>query len=269
MTTHNFVAGVSRSAGLPSIRHVGLKDLTLCLREGYGDFQANPTHLIFLCLIYPVMGFVLARLASGQDSLALVYPLIAGFALVGPFASVGLYELSRRRERGQTVSVANALDIFRSPRIVAIMLLGVAFVAIFVAWLAAAQAIYDATMPVGSADTVVGFVHSVFGTAPGLRLIVVGSLVGFVFAATALTLGVVSFPLLVDVDLAPTPGEQALIALQASVKASLANPLAIAAWGLIVAIGLAIGVATLFVGFAVTMPILGHATWHLYRRLIA
>ncbi len=269
MTTQNLVAGLRSATIHPVIRKIGLPDVITALREGFDDFRANPTHLIFLCLIYPIMGLVLGRLASGNDSLPLIYPLLGGFALIGPLASVGLYELSRRRERGLEVSVSNAFDVFRSRRIVAILALGVVFVAIFVAWLAAAQGIYDATMPAGSATSIRDMASAVLTTSAGWRLIVLGSVVGSIFAVVALATGVVSFPLLIDRDLAATSLEEAVVAVRTSIAACLANPMAIAAWGVIVAASLAVGVATLLVGLAVLMPVLGHGTWHLYRKLVA
>jgi uncharacterized membrane protein len=269
--TQDILAGVPAlpTANLhPTIRRIHLADIGDALREGVADFRANPTHLIFLCLIYPIMGLVLGRMASGSDALPLVYPLVGGFALIGPLAAVGLYELSRRRERGLAVSISNAFDVFRSRRIAAILGLGAVFVAILAAWMVAAQLVFDATMPADSAGSIGDFVSAIFTTYAGQRLIMVGTLVGFVFAVVALTIGVVSFPLLVDREVAPTAMEQVVTAVQISVRATLANPIPIAAWGLVVAVSLCIGAATLLVGLAVLMPVLGHGTWHLYRKLI-
>ncbi len=269
MATENLVAGMSATSIHPTIRRIHFNDIGDALRAGYADFRANPTHLIFLGLVYPVMGLVLGRIASGSDSLPLLYPLIGGFALIGPLASVGLHELSRRRERGLPVSVRNAFDVFASPRIMAILLLGLLFVAIFVAWLVSAQLIFDATMPSGSAASISELISNVVSTDAGRSLIVTGSAVGLLFSIVALTLGVVSFPLLVDREVGFWPFEQAVVALKTSVAATLANPLVIAVWGLIVAASLAVSVLTLLVGLAVLMPVLGHSTWHLYRKLVA
>jgi len=87
---------------IPVIRKIDLSDLQQALRLGWEDFKAVPSHAIILCLIYPVLGLVLARTVSGYAVLPLLFPLAAGFALLGPFAALGLYELSRRRERGDT-----------------------------------------------------------------------------------------------------------------------------------------------------------------------
>jgi uncharacterized membrane protein len=239
------------------------------VREGSEDFRANPTHLIILCLVYPIAGLLFGRIADGSNALPLVWPLVAGFALIGPIAAVGLYEMSRRRELGQPVALRNAFDVFASPRFGAIFLLGGALIADFVVWLVAAKVIYDATMPQGADTSIGGFVDTVLHTGGGHHLMVIGTIVGFVFALGVLVLGVFSIPLLVDREIGSTPGEQALIAVETSIRAVVANPVAVAAWGIVVVAGLALGIVTLLVGFAVVMPVLGHATWHLYRRVIA
>ncbi len=268
MANQGFLGALPAQPIQPGIRRIGLSDVAEALREGTRDFQANPTHLIFLGLIYPIMGLLLGRMASGADALPLVYPLIAGFALIGPLASVGLYELSRRREQGLPVSVANAFDVFRSRRIVAILGLGMVFVLLLIGWMVAAQELFDTTMDPASTASIGAFVNAVTGTPDGHRLIVEGTLIGFCFALASLTIGVVSFPLLVDREVAPTSFEQAVTAMQVSVNTAIANPVAIAAWGLIVAASLVVGGLTFLVGLAVLMPILGHATWHLYRRMV-
>jgi uncharacterized membrane protein len=123
----------------PTIRSITLSDLSQALRQGWEDFQAVPSHAIFLCVIYPVLGLVLARAVLGYSFIPLLFPLAAGFALLGPLAAVPLYELSRRRERGEEVSASDALDLVRSPSFGALLGLGVLLLAWFVTWVAAAQ----------------------------------------------------------------------------------------------------------------------------------
>jgi uncharacterized membrane protein len=239
------------------------------LREGWHDFTASPTHLALLCVIYPVMGLVLGRMASGAEALPMIWPLVAGFALVGPLAAVGLYDMSRQREQQLDVSWLDAFAIFRTRNLGAIILLGLMLAAVFGVWLLAARAIFAATMPGLQAETPVALVEAVLGTAAGWRLIVVGTAVGFGFALVVLVFGVVSFPLLIDRDLGPSVARQVGTALATSARAVLANPAPMLVWGLLVVILLGAGFATLLVGLAVAMPVLGHATWHLYRRLVA
>lgn len=246
----------------PAVRRIGMTDLREALAAGLDDFRAMPSHLVFLCIIYPVVGLILARLAFGYDVMPLVFPLVSGFALIGPFAAIGLYELSRRRERGQDVSWRHAFDVFRSPSIFSIGLLGLAFLALLVVWLGAAEAVYALCFGNAEPVSVGAFADAVFTTRAGWALIVLGNAVGFLFAVVALILGAVSFPLLVDRDVGP------IVAVRTSARAVLANPLVMAVWGLIVAAVLALGSLPLFVGLAIAMPVLGHSTWHLYRRLV-
>ena len=262
MPQAHVITGATDRSAAPQIRRIGIADLKYALRRGLDDFLAMPSHAVLLCLIYPVVGIALARMAMGNNVLPLLFPLAAGFALVGPFAALGLYEMSRRREAGLDVSWKHALDVFRSPSIGAIAVLGLMLVALFLVWIAVAQSIYVAYFGYTPAAAMSDFLHQVLTTPAGWGLIIVGNGVGFLFAVLALTLSVVSFPLLLDRDVG------AAVAVLTSVRAVLANPLVMAAWGLIVGALLLIGSIPFFFGLAVVVPILGHATWHLYRRMI-
>ena len=268
MASESIVSGMGRAVARPAVRRIGLGDVGDALRRGFADFRANPTHLVFLSLIYPIAGLLFGRIASGYNAVPLLYPLIGGFALIGPIAAVGLYDFSRRRERGESVSWRNAFDILQSPRIGAIAVLAGMLVGLFALWLLAAQLIYNATLNGIGNESLPDLVRATLYTPAGHTLLVVGTLVGFVFAVVALTIGVISVPLLVDRDIATTPGEEAAVAVETSTRAVLLNIGPMIAWGLVVVAGLAIGVVTLLVGFAVIMPVLGHATWHLYRKMV-
>jgi uncharacterized membrane protein len=246
----------------PIVRKIRLYDLSDALRKGTADFWAMPTHLVFLGLIYPVVGLVIARLVFGYDVLPLLFPLTAGFALIGPFAALGLYELSRRREKGLDTSWKHAFAVFRSPSLPAIAALGLLLLLIFFVWIAAANAIYVAAFGYVPAASVPDFLDRVFNTPAGWSLIVVGNAIGFLFALLVLTISVVSFPLLLDRPVSP------IVAILTSVRAVARNPVPMAAWGLLVAILLIVGSLPLLIGLAIVMPILGHATWHLYRKVV-
>jgi uncharacterized membrane protein len=120
------------SATPPVIRSIGLSDLRDALRLGWEDFKAVPSHAVILCVIYPVLGIVLFRMVLGYSVLPLLFPLAAGFALLGPFAALGLYELSRRRERGEEASASDALGVLRAPSFGAMLGLGIMLLALFV-----------------------------------------------------------------------------------------------------------------------------------------
>jgi uncharacterized membrane protein len=250
------------AAAAPVIRTIGLSDLHRALQLGWEDFKAVPSHAIILCVIYPVLGLVLARTVLGYSVLPLLFPLAAGFALLGPFAALGLYELSRRREKGEEASAWNAIDVFRSPSFGAMLGLGVLLLALFVTWVATAQAIYVAAFGYETAAGIPDFAKRVLTTPQGWWLIVVGCGVGFLFALVALCFSVVSFPLMLDRH------ASAADAMVTSLRAVARNPIPMAAWGLIVAVLLVAGSLPFFVGLAIVIPLLGHATWHLYREVI-
>jgi len=262
MAFSHLLLGASGHAVHPVVRHITPADLIYALSRGVDDFLAMPSHAIFLCVIYPLLGLWLISLASGYSMLPLAFPLAAGFALIGPIAAIGLYELSRRREAGLDVASSHAFDVWYSPSLGAIVLLGLLLMAIFLIWLAVAEAIYVANFGHAAPASVGQFASDVFTTPAGWRLIVVGTGVGFLFAVLALTIGAISFPLLLDRDVG------AAVALFTSIRVVLANPLTMGLWGFIVAALLVIGSLPFFVGLAVVMPVLGHATWHLYRRVV-
>jgi uncharacterized membrane protein len=247
---------------LPKVRTIGLADLKQALARGFDDFRAMPTHVVFLSLLYPLVGLALGSATFGYDLVPLLYPLVAGFALVGPFAAIGLYELSRRREMHLDTSWQHAFDIVHSPSLWSIAALGALLVMIFGVWMAVANAIYVANFGDQPVLSVTAFLRQVFTTPEGLNLIVLGNAVGFLFAVLTFILSVVSFPLLLDRNVG------AAVAVATSLRAVARNPLIMAVWGLILACGLILGSAPLFFGLAVVMPILGHASWHLYRRVV-
>jgi uncharacterized membrane protein len=250
------------AAAAPEIRTIGLSDLHRALQLGWEDFKAVPSHAIVLCVIYPVLGLVLARTVLGYAVLPLLFPLAAGFALIGPFAALGLYELSRRRERGESASAWDAINVFRSPSFGAILGLGVLLLALFVTWIATAQDIYVAAFGYETAAGIPDFAKRVLTTPQGWWLIIAGCGVGFLFALVALCISVVSFPLMLDRHAGA--GD----AMVTSLRAVARNPWPMAVWGLIVAVLLVSGSLPFFLGLAVVIPLLGHATWHLYRQVI-
>ena len=262
MTTFHVMAGADHAVARSVVRKISMADVWDALARGFDDFRDKPSHYVFLCLIYPISGVVLITWSSGANLFPLIFPLMAGFALLGPFLALGLYEISRRRERGMDTSWRHALEVRRSSALPAILTVGLMLVVLFVAWLLIAQGLYVSLFGEEAPQSLSLFLASVFGTEAGLMLIIAGNAIGFCFAVVALATTVIAFPLLLDRDVG------AIAAIDTSIRATLANPLPIAGWGLIVAASLVIGTIPVFAGLAVIMPILGHATWHLYRKLV-
>jgi len=261
MTHLDTTVGSHASQALPIVRKIRITDLKDALAKGIEDFWAVPTHAIFLSIIYPVAALVLTQLAL-NNLVHLFYPLAAGFALIGPVAALGLYELSRRRELGLDLSWTHAFGVRHSTSIGSILVLGVLLAVIFLVWVAASQAIYIANFGYAPPESIPNFLRQVFTTSEGWTLIVVGNCLGFLFALLVLITCVVSFPLLIDRDVGVA------VAILTSVRVVLRNPVTMATWGLIVAGLLLIGSLPLFIGLAVVMPVLGHSTWHLYRKVV-
>ena len=250
-------------SSMPAIRRIGTDDLRAALALGWEDFRAHPTQLFFLCIIYPVVAVVFWKLTAGHGLLPLFYPLISGFALVGPITAIGLYEISLRRERGQPADWRNCFDVLRSPALGSIIVLAVALVAIFLIWIRVAEAIYRAALGDVMISRMPAFADMLFDTAGGWFLIVCGNLVGLLFACLVLGITVVSFPMMLDRNV------NVIVAVRTSLRAVVQNPVVLALWGVIVGVLVLLGSLVAFVGLAVALPVLGHATWHLYRRLIA
>lgn len=256
-------AGATDAQEHVGIRRIGMHDLSDALRKGLDDFMVKPSHVVFIIIVYPLVGVVLAAWTSaGGNALPLLFPLMSGFALIGPFAALGLYEISRRREQGLDASWSHAFDIRHSPALPSIAVVGIMLFAIFITWLLVAQALYTQTFGANPPTSMPTFIREVLTTEHGLALLFAGNAVGFLFAAIVLCTTVVAFPLMLDRDVG------AYEAIHASVRAVAANPLPMAAWGLIVAVLLAIGSLPLFAGLVIVLPVLGHATWHLYRKVI-
>ena len=269
-STFGYASSVANSVGsqaaagseIPQIRTLTLADLRTALSKGWVDVMAFRSDVVFVCLLYPVIGGVLAVLAVQGNSLQLIFPTLSGFALAGPVAAVGLYEMSRRRERGEPTSWLAYLDVIKSPKFGGILILSLFHVVVFLVWVMSANLIFDATLGPDAPVSVSAFLTDVFTTGAGWALIVIGMTVGFAFSAAVLAISVVSFPLLLDRDVSlPT-------AVVTSVKVALKNPVPIGVWGMIVAGSLALGSLPALLGLVLVLPVLGHSTWHLYRQAV-
>jgi uncharacterized membrane protein len=245
-----------------TIRRIGLRDVGEALARGFDDLGAYRADVVFLCIVYPLVGLLLARAALDADFLPLVFPLMSGFALIGPFAAVGLNEMSRRREMGQEPTWANGFKVFRSPALGRILVLGLILAVLFLVWIGIAHAIYRGTLGPKPPTSLQQFTQDVLYTRAGWTMAAVGIGVGFLFALAAFAISVVSFPMLLDRNVSLET------AVGTSLRAVMENPVVLGFWGLVNTAGLVVGSIPALLGLVIVMPVLGHATWHLYRRIV-
>jgi len=246
----------------PVVRKITTGDLREAIRRGLHDFSAARTDVVFAILIYPAVAFFIAAADLHGELIPLLFPVASGCALLGPLFATGLYEMSRQREITGRISWFDTFKVLRSPSLGGVIYLGLLLVALFLLWLAVAQAVYDLTLgPLPPASTL-GFIAAVFTTPPGWAMICFGTIAGAVFAVGALAISVVSFPLLLDRPVGLGT------AISTSFHALQTNPVPLALWGLMVAVSMVLGALPCFVGLVVVLPVLGHSTWHLYRVMI-
>lgn len=246
----------------PRARAIGITDLRAALAAGIEDFRELRTDVIFICLLYPLIGMVLIYAAFDSDLVPILGPIISGFALVGPVAGVGMYEMSRRRAAGHPASWYHALGVLRSPAFGAIVALSAILGGVLLVWLGAATLIYSLTMGPQPPASIMAFLSDMLNTSAGWTMMVVGIAVGFVFALAVLVASLVSFPLLLDRNVG------LVMAVATSIRVAQKNPVTVLVWGAIVAGLLVLASIPAFLGMIFVMPILGHATWHLYKRAV-
>jgi len=262
MTQEPVAAHLYAAPILPAVRKISIGDLKDALAKGWDDFMHKPSHVLILAIIYPIIGLFLFRLTFGHNLLPLVFPLAAGFALLGPFAALGFYEISRQRERGQDPSwwevIRSVSHHSRGP----ILALGALLMVIFFGWILTAESIFEAIFGKQLPSSLTGFLDEIFETQGGVELIIIGNFVGFLFALLCFSISVVAFPLLLDRDVS------APAAIVTSVRAVIANPVTMLAWAIFVVAALIAGSLPLLLGLVIVLPVLGHATWHLYRKVV-
>lgn len=261
MAGSSFIARPSAHAA-PDVRKIDRSDLKWALAEGWKDFQEKRGDLILLALIYPFVAFMAAAITYDGRLFAMFFPLVAGLSILGPAVASGFYELARRREIGLDCGWLHFFDPMNGRGRVELAILTGGLAILFAGWMVCADLIYTMTVaryaPAGPID----FLHRLFTTPEGWAMIVVGNIIGAIFAVAALVLGLTSFPMIIDRPI------DSLTAIATSIRAVEKNPVAVATWGAWVAALLAIGCATAFIGLAIVLPVLGYASWHLYTRLV-
>lgn len=243
------------------IRTIGLDDLWQSLRQGYDDFGAKPSSIPLSILFYSLFAFIITLFAFGEELRYLAFPIVAGFTLIGPLVAMVFFEISRRRERGQDLRWSSAFRFIHTYSFAPILAMSILMMVLYVAWLFMAELIFFSTFDTMPA-TLAAFINELFTTRHGGALIFYGNFVGFLFAFAAMAMSVIAFPLALDKPVTSTT------AISVSIRAFTANVYVLAVWGIVVVAMLTLGAALFLIGLSVALPILGHATWHLYRKII-
>jgi len=252
----------SHDASPVETRPITSADIREALRKGYDDFKTFRTDVMFLVAIYPIIGICLITISFNMALLPLLFPLAAGFTLLGPIAAVGLYEMSRRREAGEDVGWGAAFSVLHADIIGPVLALGVYLFGMFIVWLFSAIIVYSFTLGPETPTSINAFIIDVMTTTSGWAMILIGMAVGLGFSTVVLVTSLISFPMLIDRRVGVSQ------AISTSLQVARQSPVTVAKWGLIVAVAMALGSVPFFLGLVVILPVLGHATWHLYRAAI-
>ncbi|MDJ0825484.1 MAG: DUF2189 domain-containing protein [Rhodobacter sp.] len=248
-----------QASPLPQIGKVTVEELYLSLRAGWWDFRRAPAFGLFFSAVYVVTGLVLVMLGAGTVAWTLMLSL--GFPLVGPFAAVGLYEVSRRLEDGEPLVWGEILGVVVREKDRQIPWAGAIIVIYFLFWSFLAHMIFALFMGL-SVMTNATSSYEIYLTSNGMTMIAVEVLVGAVFAFVLFGLTVVSLPLLLEKEV------DFISAMLLSFSMVRRNLPVMLVWAFLIAALLFLGMLPYFLGLFVILPVLGHATWHLYRRAL-
>jgi uncharacterized membrane protein len=246
----------------PVVRAISAADVIDALGKGLRDFQALPLYGLAVGALYAGGGIAIVLCVTALGLTYLAYPLAAGFALVGPFAALALYEVSRRREAGETPSFTQIWQAMRARTELGWMAFVTLF--IFVMWMYQVRFLMALFLGLhASFSNLHQFIGVILTTNEGLAFLIAGNIEGAVLSLILFSLTVVSFPLLLDRDV------DFVTAMVTSVKAVVTSPLPMIGWAVVIGVLLFVSALPFFLGLLVTLPVLGHATWHLYRRAVA
>ena len=260
--TSNVQENAGKPAGMPEVRTIEFSDLMAAFTAGVKDFLAAPLFGLFFGGFFAIGGLLMVLFIARLDMHYMIYPLAIAFPLIGPFAAVGLYEVSRDIEQGRVLTWRGVLASVwaQKGRELSIM----AFVTLFIMWVWMYQVrlLVAIFLSHKSFSTLGGFLDIVLHSPEGLKFLAVGHVVGAVLYSVLFTVTVVSIPLVLDREV------DFVTAIITSVKAVLKNPVVMLAWALVVLVLTAGAMVPMFLGLFFVLPVLGHATWHLYQRLV-
>lgn len=263
MQEHNDPGQAAQRPGtLPAVAALSVSDMHQCLFEGMSDFARAPVYGIFFGAVFALAGLAIVAALTWWQIPWLIYPFAIGFPLIGPFAAAGLYEVSRRLETGQPLSWGTVLPVVWAQR--GRELSWMAFVMLFVFWIWMYQIRLLVALFLGrlSFSTLDRFLTIVFTTTEGWIFLAVGHVVGAAISLGLFSITVISIPLLMERNI------DFVTAMITSIKTVAASPAVLLGWGVVVTVSMLVACVPFFLGLLVVLPVLGHTTWHIYRRAV-
>ena len=248
---------------VPEVQMIAVHSVTDALSQGLRDYLRAPAFGLFFSAVYVAGGLVLDAVLAAAGREWWLIPFAVGFPILGPFAAVGLYEVSRRLEAGTPLDWRGVLGVVLRQKDRQTPAMAVVVLFIFLVWLFVAHTIFALFLGLSAMVNVSADPLGVLLTPDGLAMLAVGTVVGAGFAGVLFAITVVGLPLLLDKEL------DFVTAMITSVSAVLQNPVPMLLWGVLVAGLLFLGMLPAFLGLFVVLPVLGHATWHIYRAVLA
>lgn len=246
----------------PVVRQIAIADIVEALGRGLRDFQGAPLYGLVFGALYAIGGILIVLSLTALGMVYLAYPIAAGFALVGPFVAIGLYQVSRARENGETPTFRMIWSTMRSRSEIGWMAFVTVF--IFIMWMYQVRFLMALFLGLNASfSSLSEFMTVVLTTSEGLMFLGVGNIIGALLAVALFSLTVISFPLVLDRDV------DIVTAMITSIRTVAASPFVMLGWAGVIGAVLLLSALPFFLGLVVTLPVLGHATWHLYRRAIA
>ncbi len=250
----------AQASKAPVTRKVLIEDIVGSLEQGVRDFRAAPQFGLFFGIAYAAAGWLILALLWHFQMPYFAYPLAMGFAIIAPFAATGLYDVSRKLERGEKLDWPGVLGAVGGTRHRDLRWMALVTGFVLILWMDIAAILTFAFLGFKSLGP--DIIKELFTTPEGLIFLILGNAVGAIIALGVFSISVISFPLLFDRDI------DFVTAMSTSVKVVLENPRPMIAWCALIALLVMVSLMTVFVGLIFVLPVLGHATWHLYRRAI-
>ena len=246
----------------PTIQVIGVSDINEAWEQGLRDFRAAPAYGLVLGGVYAAAGILLVLGVAALGLSYLIYPLAAGFVFIGPFAAVGLYEVSRRREANMALTWRAVVGVIVEQRHRQLAWMGLVTVFFFIVWMYQVQLLIALLLGTHTFASVHEFLLALTATPEGILFLLLGNGIGMLLSLVLFLVTFVSFPLLLDRDV------DFVTAMITSVRATITNPLPAIGWAITIVLLLILASLPFFLGLVIVLPILGHTTWHLYRKLV-